>query len=238
MKAISIIQWGQCMVATLFLLSCSQEATTPIAKDDASMPEQFVVVNDEIPSLVFDIRYYSNDNFLGTKVRGYESAKCILTRPASEALKKAQREISEAGYTLKIFDCYRPQQAVDHFVEWVRDADDQKMKAEYYPNEDKSQLIEKGYIADKSGHSRGSTLDLTLVESASAAELDMGTPFDYFDALSNTDDPRISEEQRRNRLLLKSAMENHGFVNYDKEWWHYTLKDELYPDTYFDFPVK
>ena len=227
---------GLFIVALLFLSSCSQEAT--IATDGSSMSEQFVVVNDEIPSLVFDIRYYSNDNFLGTKVRGYESAKCILTRPASEALKKAQRDISEAGYTLKIFDCYRPQQAVDHFVEWVRDADDQKMKAEYYPNEDKSQLIEKGYIADKSGHSRGSTLDLTLVESSSSAELDMGTPFDYFDALSNTDDPRISEEQRRNRQLLKSALENHGFVNYDKEWWHYTLKDEPYPDTYFDFPVK
>lgn len=229
-------KWGQLIVAMVFLSSCSQEAT--IAKDDASMPEQFVVINDEIPSLVFDIRYYSSDNFLGTKVRGYESAKCILTRPASEALKKAQRAISEAGYTLKIFDCYRPQQAVDHFVEWVHDTDDQKMKAEYYPNEDKSQLIERGYIADKSGHSRGSTLDLTLVESSSSAELDMGTPFDYFDALSNTDDPRISEQQQRNRLLLKSAMENHGFVNYDKEWWHYTLKNEPYPDTYFDFPVK
>ena len=234
MKAIS--KWGQFIVAMVFLWSCSREAT--IAKDDASMPEQFVVVNDEIPSLVFDIRYYSNDNFLGTKVRGYESAKCILTRPASEVLKKVQRDISEAGYALKIFDCYRPQQAVDHFVAWVRDADDQKMKAEYYPNEDKSQLIEKGYIADKSGHSRGSTLDLTLVESASSAELDMGTPFDYFDTLSNTDDPRISEQQKRNRLRLKSAMEKHGFVNYDKEWWHYTLKDEPYPDAYFDFPVK
>ena len=231
-------KWGQCIVAILFLLSCSQEVTVAVAKDGSSMPEQFVVVNDEIPSLVFDIRYYSNDNFLGTKVRGYEGAKCILTRPVSEALKKAQREVSEAGYALKIFDCYRPQQAVDHFVEWVRDADDQKMKAQYYPNEDKSQLIEKGYIADQSGHSRGSTLDLTLVENSSATELDMGTPFDYFDTLSNTDDPRISEQQKRNRLLLKSAMESYGFVNYDKEWWHYTLKNEPHPNTYFDFPVK
>ena len=139
---------------------------------------------------------------------------------------------------MKFFDCYRLQQAVDHFVEWVHDADDQKMKAEYYPNEDKSQLIEKGYIANQSGHSRGSTLDLTLVESSSSAELDMGTPFDSFDTLSNADDPRVSEQQKSNRLLLKSAMENHGFVNYDKEWWHYTLKDESYPDTYFNFSVK
>ena len=230
------ILWGQTIVAMIFCLSCSEGEV--ISKDDSSMPEQFVVVNDEIPSLVFDIRYYSDDNFVGTKVRGYESAKCILTRAASEALKKVQKEIGEAGYTLKIFDCYRPQKAVNHFVEWVHDADDQKMKAQYYPNEDKSQLIQKGYIADKSGHSRGSTLDLTLVESSSLAALDMGTPFDYFDTFSNTADPRITEQQKHNRRLLKSVMENHGFVNYDKEWWHYTLKDEPYPDTYFNFSVK
>ena len=230
------IRWGQIIVAMLFCLSCSEKEI--VSADGSEMPEQFVVVNDEIPSLVFNIRYYSDDNFLGTKVGGYESAKCILTKPASEALKKVQREIGEAGYTLKIFDCYRPQQAVNHFVEWVNDADDQKMKAEYYPDEDKTQLIQKGYIADKSGHSRGSTLDLTLVESATSTELDMGTPFDFFDTLSNTADPRITEQQKRNRLLLKSAMENHGFVNYDKEWWHYTLKDEPYPDTYFNFSVK
>ena len=228
--------WRKIIVAMLFFMSCSEGED--ILRDDLSMPEQFVVVNDEIPSLVFDIRYYSDDNFLGTKVRGYESAKCILTRAASEALKKVQNEVSAAGYTLKIFDCYRPQQAVDHFVEWVHDAEDQKMKAQYYPNEDKSTLIEKGYIADKSGHSRGSTLDLTLVERSSSAVLDMGTPFDYFDTLSNTADPRIIEQQKHNRLLLKSVMENHGFVNYDKEWWHYTLKDEPYPDTYFNFAVK
>ena len=229
------ILWGKIVAAMLFCLGCSKGE---VISDDDSMPEQFVVVNDEIPSLVFDIRYYSNDNFLGIKVRGYESAKCILSRAASEALKKVQEEISEKGYTLKIFDCYRPQQAVDHFVEWVNDANDQKMKAEYYPDEDKTLLIETGYIADKSGHSRGSTLDLTLVEHDSATELDMGTPFDYFDTLSNTADPRITEQQKHNRLLLKSAMENHGFVNYDKEWWHYTLKDEPYPDTYFNFSVK
>ena len=229
------ILWGKIIVAMLFCLGCSKGE---VISDDDLIPEQFIVVNDEIPSLVFDIRYYSDDNFLGTKVRGYESAKCILTKAASEALKKVQEEISEKGYKLKIFDCYRPQQAVDHFVEWVNDADDQKMKAEYYPDEDKTLLIEKGYIADKSGHSRGSTLDLTLVEHDSATELDMGTPFDYFDTLSNTADPRMTEQQKHNRLLLKSAMENHGFVNYDKEWWHYTLQDEPYPDTYFNFSVK
>ena len=202
------------------------------------MPRDFVVVNDEIPSLVFDIRYNTKENFLGTKVRGYESAKCLLTRPAAEALRKVQKDVTAEGYTLKIFDCYRPQQAVDHFVEWVNDPNDRRMKAQYFPHEDKSRLIENGYIADRSGHSRGSTLDLTLVERKGSMELDMGTPFDYFDTLSNTADPRITEKQKRNRQRLQTFMEAHGFVNYDKEWWHYTLENEPYPDTYFNFPVK
>lgn len=146
--------------------------------------------------------------------------------------------MQQRGYTLKIFDCYRPQRAVDHFVRWVGDVHDRTMKAHYYPNEEKSRLIEKGYIAGRSGHSRGSTLDLTLVKKDGGAELDMGTPYDYFDALSNTTAPRITGEPKANRLLLKAVMEKHGFVNYPKEWWHYTLKDEPYPDTYFDFPVQ
>ena len=202
------------------------------------MPGDFVIVNEEIPSLVFDIRYYSNDNFMGITVRGYEDAKCLLTRPAADALEKAHRTIAAKGYTFKIFDCYRPQRAVDHFVDWVNDPGDRRMKSLYYPNEEKSRLIEKGYIADRSGHSRGSTLDLTLTENESYKELDMGTPFDFFDTLSNTADPRITEQQKRNRQLLKALMEAHGFVNYDKEWWHYTLENEPYSDTYFDFSIK
>ncbi len=202
------------------------------------MPGDFVIVNEEIPSLVFDIRYYSNDNFMGITVRGYEDAKCLLTRPAADALEKAHRTIAAKGYTFKIFDCYRPQRAVDHFVDWVNDPGDRRMKSLYYPNEEKSRLIEKGYIADRSGHSRASTLDLTLTENESYKELDMGTPFDFFDTLSNTADPRITEQQKRNRQLLKALMEAHGFVNYDKEWWHYTLENEPYSDTYFDFSIK
>lgn len=236
MKATSRTPWTALAVSALLLCSCATDDRP--SEDETSMPQGFVVVNDEIPSLVFDIRYYSTDNFLGTRVRGYEGAKCLLTRPAAEALKEAHRSIAGKGYTFKIFDCYRPQRAVDHFVDWVNDPNDRRMKTVYYPNEDKSRLIEKGYIADRSGHSRGSTLDLTLVESATSAELDMGTPFDFFDTLSNTADPRITEQQKRNRLLLKAVMEKHGFVNYDKEWWHYTLTDEPYPDTYFNFSVK
>lgn len=236
MKAASKAYWTPIAFATLVFWSCSGDDR--VNRDGTSMPANFVVVNDEIPSLVFDIRYYSTDNFLGTRVRGYDSAKCLLTGPAADALKKAQREIAAKGFTFKIFDCYRPQRAVDHFVDWVNDPGDRRMKAMYYPNEEKSRLIEKGYIADRSGHSRGSTLDLTLVEIASSKELDMGTPFDYFDTLSNTADPRITDQQNRNRQLLKTVMEKHGFVNYDKEWWHYTLVNEPYPDTYFNFTVK
>lgn len=208
-----------------------------MANQDA-MPEDFVVVNEAMPSALFEIRYFTDDNFLGTKVDGYEKPFCVLSAQASAALAQVQRDVQQQGYTLKIFDCYRPQRAVDHFVRWVQDVADQRAKAEYYPNEDKARLIEKGYIADRSGHSRGSTLDLTLARTSDGAELDMGTPFDYFDTLSNTADPRIAEAQKSNRLLLKTAMEKHGFVNYDKEWWHYTLRDEPHPDTYFDFPVK
>ncbi len=203
-----------------------------------SMPEGFVVVNEAIPTALFEIRYYATDNFVGAKVDGYEKPLCVLSAQASAALAQVQRDVQQRGYTLKIFDCYRPQRAVDHFVRWVRDLDDQRTKADYYPNEDKAELIAKGYIADRSRHSRGSTLDLTLARTSDGAELDMGTPFDYFDTLSNTADPRITAEQKTNRSALKTAMEKHGFVNYDKEWWHYTLRDEPHPDTYFNFPVK
>ena len=201
-------------------------------------PDAFVNVNEILPAAVFDIRYASDENFLGTRVDGYVRPICLLTEPAAAALKRVQQDAQRRGYTLKIFDCYRPQRAVDHFVRWVGDPHDRTMKAHYYPNEEKSRLIEKGYIADRSGHSRGSTLDLTLVKKEGGAELDMGTPYDYFDALSNTTAPRITGEPKANRLLLKAVMEKHGFVNYAKEWWHYTLKDEPYPDTYFDFPVR
>lgn len=200
-------------------------------------PAEFIVVNKAVPDAIFDIRYHSTENFMGAQVEGYEAPLCLLSQAAAQALAKAQQEASGQGRRLKVFDCYRPQRAVDHFVRWVQNLADQKMKASHYPEEDKSQLIEKGYIADRSGHSRGSTLDLTLANAADSKELDMGTPYDYFDAKSNTADPRIPQRQMANRLLLKNLMEKHGFVNYDKEWWHYTLADEPFPDTYFDFPV-
>ena len=212
--------------------------TTP--QDPNQKPADFVAVNKVIPSLIFDVRYFSDNNFLGVKVSGYQKGLCLLTKPASEALKRVQKTLLEKGLTLKIFDCYRPQRAVDHFVKWAGDTKDTKMKALYYPNEDKVTLIEKGYIASQSGHSRGSTLDLTLAQVSNHRELDMGTPYDYFDVLShtNTTNSKITKEQRENRQLLKSSMEAQGFINFEKEWWHYTLKNEPYPDTYFDFLVE
>ena len=223
------------VLAFAYLAGCSGSSENGVQH---ARPDSFVVVNETMPDAMFDIRYYSADNFLGTRVRGYAAPLCILAEPAAAALRQVQQEVSRSGYTLKIFDCFRPQRAVDHFVAWAQDASDTGMKSEYYPNEEKSRLIEKGYIADRSGHSRGGTVDVTLARKADSKELDMGTPFDYFDTLSNTADPRITEDQKNNRLLLKTTMEKHGFVNYDKEWWHYTLKDEPYPDTYFDFPVE
>lgn len=214
----------------------SGSAQSASAKNTAQA-QGFVVVNEAVPAALFDIRYQSANNFMGAPVEGYEAPLCLLSGPAAAALANAQREAEAQGLRLKLFDCYRPQRAVDHFVRWVADLADQRMKAAYYPEEEKSQLIEKGYIADRSGHSRGSTLDLTLARAADSEELDMGTPYDYFDAKSNTADSRIPQEQMANRLLLKELMEKQGFINYDKEWWHYSLADEPFPDTYFDFPV-
>lgn len=229
--------------------------------EQISRPSDFAVMNEVLPYALFEIRYFEENNFVGSPVDGYKEPLCFLTKKAGVALEKVYQEAKSRGYTLKIFDCYRPQRAVDHFVRWAKDLKDQKMKSKYYPNEDKSVLFEKGYIAEKSGHSRGSTLDLTLAVPVSdderkrsvwelvksfftmddylysAKELDMGTSYDFFDSLSHTADPRITKKQKQNRFLLKELMEKHGFVNYDKEWWHYTLKDEPYKDTYFNFPV-
>ena len=225
--------------AALALANCdSARNSSRTVPDIETRPDSFVTVNQALPDALFEIRYFTENNFLGARVDGYEKPLCLLSEPASAALAKVQQDLLEKGYSLKIYDCYRPQRAVDHFVRWAEDEGDQSMKMQCYPNEDKAQLIPKGYIAARSGHSRGSTLDLSLISLADGSELDMGTPFDYFDALSNTADPRITERQRGNRLLLKAAMERRGFVNYDKEWWHYSLESEPYPDAYFNFPVR
>ncbi len=207
------------------------------------------------PSIRQDIRYFGQHNFLGEQVAGYQAPRCLLTRPAAEALARAQAALQPQGLSLKVFDCYRPAQAVRHFMRWAKWPDDPGLRALYYPNLSKLDLLQQVYISDRSGHSRGSTVDLTIVWdkprtsgaghdgcSPSAARrdgsLDMGSGFDCFDPVSNTADDSITSEQRANRQLLKSLMKRAGFHNYHREWWHYILNNEPYPDTYFDFVVR
>ncbi|MCJ1681036.1 M15 family metallopeptidase [Streptomyces sp. APSN-46.1] len=197
----------------------------------------FVALAEVDPSIGQDMRYAGVHNFTGGVVDGYEEPVCLLARPAAEALRRAQREVLRSGYSLKVYDCYRPRRAVERFVRWARDEADQSTKAEFYPGVEKNRLIPEGYIAETSGHSRGSTLDVTLVRLPGRREADMGTPFDFFDPLSHTDDPRVGEAAGRNRRWLKEVLGRQGFVNLPEEWWHFTHRPEAFPDRSFDFPV-
>ncbi len=202
------------------------------------VPDNFIYLTEVIPKVRFDLRYYCDDNFIGQPIPGYHSNVMIVTLQAAMALKKVQEDLAYSNFSLKIFDGYRPQSAVDYFVRWANDPDDQRMKATYYPNMDKSEIIPKGYIVEKSSHSRGSTVDLTIMSNDDGRELDMGTAFDVFDQKSWPSDTTVTVQQRANRQLLRSVMSKHGFIGMEEEWWHFTLRDEPYPDTYFDFPVK
>ncbi|MBV1948821.1 M15 family metallopeptidase [Streptomyces sp. BV129] len=249
------------ITAVAALLTVTAASTTARATPEPRAPKDFVALSAVDPTIIQEMRYFTPHNFVGERIDGYQQPVCLLTRPAAEALHQAQRRLLRHGYSLKVYDCYRPQRAVDHFVRWAEDLDDETMKAEFYPEVDKTRLFADGYIAEKSGHSRGSTMDLTVVElparptrpyvpgqplvSCHAPKsrrfpdnsLDMGTGFDCFDPLAHTLDPRVQGVQRANRLLLKNTLEHLGFVNLAEEWWHYTYKPEPYPDTYFDFPV-
>jgi D-alanyl-D-alanine dipeptidase len=207
-------------------------------RGEPTLPTDFVLVTDVVPDVLLDIRYYNPYNFVGARIDGYEAPVAWLTRPAAEGLRKAAEKAGEQGYIFRIFDAYRPQRAVDHFVRWAADPDAVANRDVFYPEVDKADLFEKGYIALKSGHSRGSTIDLTLVERATGRELDMGTPFDYFGPRSHHGAAGLTEAQTANRAALATIMSVGGFRPYLEEWWHYTLEDEPYPDTYFDFPVR
>lgn len=198
----------------------------------------FVEVSTVIPGLVVDLRYLGTENFVGARIDGYERPVLYLTRQAAAALAKVQADLTARGLGLKVFDGYRPARAVAHFVRWAKALDDTKMKAQFYPEEDKRNLFARGYLARRSGHSRGSTVDLTLVRLADKRELDMGTPFDFFSHRSWPADASVSAEVRANRKILSDAMRRHGFLPHSKEWWHFTLAREPFPDTYFDFPVR
>lgn len=202
--------------------------------NDAS---DFVLLSEAVPDAILEIRYYSTYNFVGDRIDGYEEPVALLTSEAAEKLEEVSKELKEKGYRLKIYDAYRPQMAVTNFVKWAEDVDDTRMKDYFYPELDKSVLFDQGYIAEHSGHSRGSTLDLTLFDMRTEKEVDMGGTFDYFGELSHPDYKDITEEQYNNRMILREAMMNHGFKPLDEEWWHFTLEDEPYPDTYFTFPV-
>ena len=241
----------------ILLVSCgkdSDQATTVISTDDTS---QFVALTDVVPDAILEIRYFGTYNFVGDRIDGYEEATALLTRQAADSLRAVSDDVIKQGYRLKIYDAYRPQKAVDHFVRWAEDISDIRMKPYFYPDLDKSVLFPQEYICAKSGHSRGSTLDLTLFDMTTEKELDMGGTFDWFGPESHPDfcgNPETGEytgdnhkspaqrsitaEQFKNRMILRQAMLRHGFNPFPTEWWHFTLKNEPFPDTYFTFPIR
>ena len=207
-------------------------------KNDLLMdPSGFVLLSDAVPGIVQEIRYFSTYNFIGDRIDGYEEPCALLTREAARALKNVSGEMLVQGYRLKIFDAYRPACAVKHFVLWGIEDQDIRMKPYFYPQLEKQELFAKGYIAKQSSHSRGSAVDLTLLDMKTGKELDMGSPFDLFSQESHPDYRGVTQEQYENRMLLQRAMVRSGFQPIDCEWWHFSLRDEPYPDTYFNFPV-
>ena len=248
----TIIQTIAIAVMAAILSSC-------VSTTSNTAPSGFVHLAEAVPDAILEIRYYSTYNFVGDRIDGYEQPTALLTVEAAKALRAVSEDVKKQGYRLKIFDAYRPQKAVTHFMNWAKDMDDIRMKAYFYPNLDKSVLFTQGYIAEKSGHSRGSTVDLTLFDMATEKEVDMGGTFDWFGQESHPDwcgNPetgeytgefaddmppkggKINAVQFRNRMILRKAMMRHGFKPLVEEWWHFTLANEPYPDTYFTHPVK
>ena len=196
----------------------------------------FVLLGEAVPGIIQEIRYYSTFNFIGDRIDGYEEPVAILTREAARALKGVAGEMNAKGYRLKVFDAYRPASSVRHFILWGIDDLDLRMKHYFYPDLEKQELFKRGYIAKQSSHSRGSAVDLTLVDMITGKELDMGGPFDLFSEVSHPSYQGVTPEQYANRMLLQKAMVRNGFVPLDCEWWHFMLKDEPFPETYFEFP--
>ena len=220
------------MKKKLLLLTCLTTLTF------AKIPKSFSYVKEKIPTIELELRYATTNNFVGEVIEGYLAPRAILTTKATHALAKVQKELEGFRLGLKIFDTYRPQRAVNHFVRWGRDLADKKMKAMYYPNVEKKNLFKEGYIAKRSGHSRGSTVDLTIIDLKTKEELDMGSSFDFFGKESWIHYANITLQQRANRMLLNQVMTKYGFRAYAQEWWHFTLENEPYKKKYFDFVVK
>ena len=208
-----------------------------MTKEITMDPSGFVLISDYVPGVIQEIRYHSTYNFVGERIDGYEEPVALITIEAARALKSVANEMNVQGYRLKIFDAYRPLCAVKHFVLWGIEDQDIRMKPYFYPDLQKQELFSGGYIASRSSHTRGSTVDLTLLDMATGKELDMGSHFDLFSGISHPDSRQVTDEQYANRMTLQSVMVRNGFEPIDCEWWHFTLQDEPYPDTYFEFPV-
>ncbi|MGQ3675783.1 M15 family metallopeptidase [Xanthobacter sp. TB0139] len=215
----------------------AEQTKPPAAISLLQKPDLFVDVTDYVPDLIVDLRYCQADNFVGVPIDGYVAPRALLTRPAALALGKVAEAVRAEGLRVKVFDCYRPVRAVAHFARWAEDLADTQTKPAYYPDFEKKQLFTEGYIASHSGHSRGSTLDMTLV-SESGEELDMGTPFDLFSPLSWPACSQVSARAQANRIRLAQVMDEQGFEPFAMEWWHFTLRAEPFPDSYFDFPIE
>ena len=239
-------------ILTTTLTACNHKQETLAPTDDSS---QFVILSEAIPDAILEIRYYSTYNFVGKRIDGYLEPVALLTKIAADSLLAVSNEVKRMGYRLKIYDAYRPQKAVDHFVRWAKDIPDTLMKTYFYPDLAKNVLFPQKYIMEKSGHTRGSTVDLTLFDMKTEKELDMGGTFDWFGIESHPDfcgnpdtgeykeatspgGSTITKEQFANRMKLRKVMLSHGFMPLETEWWHFTLRNEPFPDTYFTFPVK
>ena len=224
------------------LLVAAMLTISPVSAERSTAPEDssgFVVLSEVVPDIIQEIRYFSTYNFVGDRIDGYEQPVALMTIEAANALKEVSDEVKAHGYRLKIYDAYRPQMAVDNFVRWAEKISDTRMKKYFYPKVDKSRLFIEGYIDAKSGHSRGSTVDLTLFDMKTGKEVDMGGTFDYFGELSHPDyKGKLTKQQLKNRQYLREVMIKHGFKPLETEWWHFTLKNEPYPDTYFTFKVR
>ncbi|WP_223879796.1 M15 family metallopeptidase [Paenibacillus spiritus] len=234
-------------VLALFLLtaamvtaeaSAAKAAASTSAAKQYPFPKGFVYLDEVLPKAQFEIRYYSDYNFVGARIDGYKAPYAIVTEEAAAALKKVNDSLAANGYTLRIYDAYRPTAAVAHFIRWSKTPGDTRMKADFYPALNKKNLFKLGFISSRSGHSRGSTVDLTLASLKTGKAADMGSPYDFFGEISYYNTTKVSAAQHANRKLLRDEMIRGGFEPYRKEWWHFTLKNEPYPSTYFNFEVK
>jgi D-alanyl-D-alanine dipeptidase len=231
-----------------------------VSSDDSNLPEGFVYLKDIDPTIIVKMKYYDNDNFTGLRVAGYNKPQAILTLEAAKSLKKVQNDLMMKKYSLVVYDAYRPMKAVEQFINWVYDLSNQSTKSKFYPNVEKAELVNLGYIAEKSDHSRGSSVDVTIISVDKEltpqneikrilgdgseilflddGSIDMGSSFNQFDEVSQHNCPKNTTLGDINRRLLKSTMLKYGFVAYEKEWWHYTLAKEPFPDTDFDFDIE